>query len=374
MHSFNSKKAIILDTYVDGTFHWKKENLKKIGKIPYKNDWVGFIHHTFNKDYSQYNCDVLFEDECFIESLYCCKMLVVLSDYMKKQVEAALHKLHFETPVITLYHPTDFDCVQFDLHKFEDNEAKKIVHIGAFLRDMYSIYELIIDDNNKLNINKAILKGKSMDYYFKPKGFDLEEAVQLYCGIKNIGCDNGGLDICRDDGNICRDNGNICRDDGNICRDDGNICRDNGNICRDDNGNICRPSLGVNRYLMDFVNYINYVESKVELIEKLEDNDYDKLLSENLVFLKLFDASAVNTIIECIVRNTPVLVNKIPSVIEYLGEEYPFYYETNFEAGRKATDMNAIRDAYYYLKNMDKSKFRIKYFLEELMYYLNCDK
>ena len=54
--------------------------------------------------------------------------------------------------------------------------------------------------------------------------------------------------------------------------------------------------------------------------------NYDLLLMQNIVFINLIDASAVNTILECIVRNTPIIVNKIDGIIDYLGEDYPLYY------------------------------------------------
>ena len=61
----------------------------------------------------------------------------------------------------------------------------------------------------------------------------------------------------------------------------------------------------------------------VEVMEHLSDSAYDELLSENVVFLNLIDASAVNTVIECIVRNTPLIINRLPAIVEILGEDYP---------------------------------------------------
>ena len=55
--------------------------------------------------------------------------------------------------------------------------------------------------------------------------------------------------------------------------------------------------------------------------------EYDQLLEKNIVFIELIDASANNTILECIVRNTPIIVNKIEPVVEYLGDDYPLYFE-----------------------------------------------
>jgi tetratricopeptide (TPR) repeat protein len=76
---------------------------------------------------------------------------------------------------------------------------------------------------------------------------------------------------------------------------------------------------------------------------------YDELLSRNIVFIQLYDASANNTVIECIARGTPVLVNPLPAVIEYLGEDYPLYYDSLDEAARKALDVQRLRAAHQHL-------------------------
>ena len=51
----------------------------------------------------------------------------------------------------------------------------------------------------------------------------------------------------------------------------------------------------------------------------LPHNEYDDLLSRNIVFLDLYDSSANNVIVECIRRNTPVMVNPLPAVESTLG-------------------------------------------------------
>ncbi len=101
----------------------------------------------------------------------------------------------------------------------------------------------------------------------------------------------------------------------------------------------------------------------VTVLEKLSDSDYDILLAESVVFLDLVDVSAANTIIECIVRNTPLFVNRHPAVIEYLGEMYPLYYD-NYEDIPNLLNLNRIEEAWTYLKSRDKSNLSITRFLE----------
>lgn len=76
---------------------------------------------------------------------------------------------------------------------------------------------------------------------------------------------------------------------------------------------------------------------------------YDELLSRSIVFLDLFDASANNAVIECIARQTPILIRRLPAVVEYLGEDYPYYYDTHEEAESKLANIGLIEAAHEHL-------------------------
>jgi hypothetical protein len=93
--------------------------------------------------------------------------------------------------------------------------------------------------------------------------------------------------------------------------------------------------------------------------------EYDLLLSENIVFIELFDASANNTVLECIIRNTPIIINKLPAVVEYLGENYPLYFNNLYDVETLLSE-DKIKAAYEYLKNMDKSDLLIPNFVKSL--------
>lgn len=95
----------------------------------------------------------------------------------------------------------------------------------------------------------------------------------------------------------------------------------------------------------------------VDFLDFLENDVYDNLLSKSIVFIYLNDASAVNTIIECIVRDCPIVVNRLPATIEALGDDYPLYYGTSLT-------LNNVSKAYIYLKNLDKTKFLFSTFSE----------
>ena len=102
-------------------------------------------------------------------------------------------------------------------------------------------------------------------------------------------------------------------------------------------------------------------------VRYMSNNDYDELLSKNIVFLDLYDSSANNAVVECIVRGTPVLVNSLPAVKEYLGEEYPFYFTNLEDASRKLNNIELIKETHKYLVNSGISeKVTKEYFLKTI--------
>ena len=109
------------------------------------------------------------------------------------------------------------------------------------------------------------------------------------------------------------------------------------------------------------------IDKNKNIMTYLENyNDYDNLLKENIVFVDLYDAAANNTVIECIIRNTPIIINKLPGVIDYLGEDYPLYFKTLEEVPNLLTYENIFK-ANQYLMNMKKDDLDIDFFTKELM-------
>lgn len=104
-------------------------------------------------------------------------------------------------------------------------------------------------------------------------------------------------------------------------------------------------------------------ESSVELMPYLSNQEYDRLLSENIVYLDLYDTSANNVIIECMARQTPILVNPLPAVREYLGKDYPLYFNSQEEAREKVENWELIRETSEYLKRDEiQQKISIEHF------------
>ncbi len=123
---------------------------------------------------------------------------------------------------------------------------------------------------------------------------------------------------------------------------------------------------GLLKQEIKFFNIQDLNMNEVEMKYTDTYEEYDELLSKNIVFIDLFDAAANNTIIECIVRNTPIIVNKLPAVIEYLTEDYPLLFD-HLNQVNDLLSINNIRKGYEFLKKMDKSELKMEYFKNRII-------
>lgn len=102
--------------------------------------------------------------------------------------------------------------------------------------------------------------------------------------------------------------------------------------------------------------------------QALSNEEYDNFLIGSISYIDLIDTSANNAVIECMARNIPLLINYHPAVVEYLGEDYPFYYLTQTGANKKINDLNLIRETHEYLRDMDKRFLTIEDFMHTFEY------
>ena len=130
----------------------------------------------------------------------------------------------------------------------------------------------------------------------------------------------------------------------------------------------------IERLLEEEIKYLKIQKSKMNKNVKMyyteTFKEYDDLLAKNLVFVDLFDAAANNTVLECIIRNTPIIINKIEGVVDYLGADYPLYF-THLDEVPDLIDSQKILSAHLYLEQMDKTRFMTSTFLNDLYNIVN---
>ena len=98
------------------------------------------------------------------------------------------------------------------------------------------------------------------------------------------------------------------------------------------------------------------VYEHVMFLSHLSNDEYNDLLRDNIVFLDLYDATANNTVLECIARRTPIIVRRLPATVEYLGADYPLFFDTLAQAAAKADDRALLLAAHDYL--IERAKLR----------------
>ncbi len=333
----SSECKLLLDTSVDRSFGWEQAPLEKAGILPYKQEWMGIIHHTFDTTFSDYNCVALFKNPVFIESLEHCKSLIVMSSYLRAQVKAALNSIgKCHVPVQLVFHPTEIQ-----VQPFTTVETKTLVHVGSFLRNTFRFYALEVP-----GVKKMLLSNSG-------------------CGklIPNTCCPLGpenGPTTCPSTPTCCP---RTC------CSSDPTCCPTTCPTTCPSVSNIFHHKL--NQFIEEMV-------QSVEIISHLNDDAYDTFLTDKVVFLDLIDASACNTLIESMVRFTPVIVNKIEPVVELLGPDYPLYFENDIsiiELSRfvqKVFEGDLIRKAHLYLRQLNMQRLGISEFISKVKQISYC--
>ena len=113
----------------------------------------------------------------------------------------------------------------------------------------------------------------------------------------------------------------------------------------------------------------------VKFMDELDNEDYIKIFSNSCVFLDIVDGITNNIVLECIKYNTPIFVRRIPSLVEYLGSEYPLFFNNINELNElsKIEDkfLKLILNANEYLRNMNKNHISLDVFNKKLNYDLS---
>ena len=113
-------------------------------------------------------------------------------------------------------------------------------------------------------------------------------------------------------------------------------------------------------------------------IDIIIDNDvvgFIKSLQKNIVFMFANEYTHTDKIVLLIEHNVPFFINKTDSSCEYLGDEYPLYYDTISELENILNNYSElqtlIQTGHEYLLHMDKSGLSFEYFNSEVMKMIN---
>jgi polysaccharide pyruvyl transferase WcaK-like protein len=381
--ALNDPSGVILDTYVDRTFHWAEETLHHHGVIPYTSPWVGIVHHTPLIEYSEYNTVTMLQKPTFRQSLPMCRGFYVLSPTLATWLRQTLTELGWgQIHIEVLVHPTEFVSNVFTIDNYIHNPSKKLVQIGAWLRNTFTIYEVKLDPSKA--IHKYALKGRHMDNYLIPDSFTLKykkgewiytshDQTQIIDICRSPAIADRAIDVCRSPGLNKWVSGFLQYLSARQITFRKMTYNANhtpkvkiiGSSVPSAASSVLMNSSGSSNPDKALAHSIEAMINSVTIQSTLSNYEYDRWLSENIVFLNLIDCSAVNTVIECIVRNTPIVINRIPQTVQLLGETYPLFY-TSADQVNSLLTLDQITAATNYLKNLDKEPYRIETFIRTI--------
>lgn len=341
----NNSVNLMFDLYIDRSFHWKLNIMKMCGIVPYVAPWFGFIHHTFDESFSINNCMQLFQCPEFIASLPYCKGLFTLSHELQKKVRTQLVRLGYGSLLCkSIFHPVELNTPSFDWQAYQLLPIKQIVHIGGWMRNVDTFFQL----NVGANAEKILLQGKFMENYYPPQSF-----------IDYLNTVVGDSVLATPDGK-------------NVS------VGSNPNYVAEIDAKLVSEANDGNTWVKFFLGKLQTQLTSVSIQDTLPDNDYDDFLLTKIVFIHLIDASAVNTILECIAGNIPIIVNRLPAIEEYIGSGYPLFIpdDTSVQAMSAFVQTvvatpDMVHSAVAYLASLDKTKFLLASFESRISSYID---
>ena len=299
----NKSRGIIFSSFIERDFGWGFDGL--LLKSMTTRGWVGIAHAPHQ--YPQFIADIVNQRPSYYVNKFKynmvwrrCRGIYTLSKYLGEEWKRLLPNV----PVNTLPHPTEIPYIKFSMKKFQQNKKKRVIQIGYWLRKLGSILKLNVGSEIKKSIIRLEITRNAPHIAM----------IWNACISKEIEGDKQLLDFKSWSGN--------------------------------------------NKQFDKMCNMYN-----VDVLSRMSNEGYDECLSENIVFFDFYDISASNLLIECIVRNTPILIRKHKATIEYLGADYPFYFETIEEASKKIQNYDLIQKSHEYLKSISNYKFTAENFV-----------
>ncbi len=312
----HAEYGIAFHDVCESYFLWNEQ------RTPLTKPWMGVIHCTplyltcpdAPAFYSIVDVARMVRDSCFRQSLRSCLGLISLSkpltDYLRQELDRmpGCGGVGRHVPIATLRHPTDTNVPLFEWAAFQANPRKTLIQVGQQLRKMLSIYEVEVP----AGFHRAWLTG--MRSKERSREFLQREERHWH---RLAQC--AGIPV-----------------------------RPGGILQEED---------------------WRHLDSVVTMTYFASFEDFDRAMAENIVFIDLYDSAANNTVVECIARNTPLVVNRTAGVVEYLGEAYPLYFDRLEEVPALLTD-ERLRAAHEYLRGLNKDYLSVDRFTRDLMQFV----
>jgi hypothetical protein len=114
------------------------------------------------------------------------------------------------------------------------------------------------------------------------------------------------------------------------------------------------------------------LDKDIKIVEELPDEKYTKIFKNSCIYLDIVDGVANNLVLECIKYNTPLIVKRIPSLEEYLGVDYPLFFNKQKDINEWMSNENTFLELFLtankYLKNLNKKYISLDLFGKKINY------
>jgi len=131
-----------------------------------------------------------------------------------------------------------------------------------------------------------------------------------------------------------------------------------------------------NDFVKPFNNMIckNNDMSSVHIQYEISNDRYEKIFKNCCIFADIVDCIANNTVLECIKFNTPIILRRTKSAEEYLGKDYPLFFNNPSDLivfKEESFLLDLVVKTHSYLKQMDKKHIELETFNKKIQYDLS---
>lgn len=114
--------------------------------------------------------------------------------------------------------------------------------------------------------------------------------------------------------------------------------------------------------------FFDYMLEQISHHREFTGEQFPEHLNGQIAFFHYYAGIVPGEIIQCLSTQTPFFVNALPSIIEYLGTQYPLYYYSYHDVSKKLHDRALLLSAHEYLQELfTKKNSSIEGFVKEIV-------
>ena len=117
------------------------------------------------------------------------------------------------------------------------------------------------------------------------------------------------------------------------------------------------------------------LDESCSIIQELNREKYEELITNSLLYLNMIYAAGTTVVLESISRCIPIILNRLPAFEDYLGKNYPLFYESKEQAEALFCNRETLKSGFEYLCDLNKRNLFPETFLRSLSktsYFLCC--